>query len=81
MENSNNSLCLYSLSEIDSNKEIIDKLSEKVGNEVKDNSGLCDCKDVLVVLTGKKDTYSALEELIAKCSRLDINLLGIVVSE
>ncbi len=77
----NDCLCFYSLSEIETNREIIDKLKEKISIEVKDNSGLCDCKDVLVVLTGKKDTYSSLEELIAKCGRLDINLLGIVVSE
>ncbi len=76
-----NNVCLWSLSDIDSNKEVVQKLKDKINLEVKYNIELCDCTDVLVVLTEKKDTYSALEDLIGKCSRLNINLLGIVVSE
>ena len=76
-----NNVCLWSLSDIDSNKEVIQNLKDKINLEVKENIELCDCMDVLVVLTEKKDTYCALENLMRKCSRLDINLLGIVVSE
>ncbi len=74
-------ICIYGLSDTEDNKKTAQAIKDSIKTEVKDNSGIGECDNVLVVLTNKKDKYSDLESLMQKCTRMGINLLGVVVNE
>ncbi len=80
-DSNSQNVCLWPLSDAESNKEVIEKIKDNISVDVLGKGELCDSKDVLVILTGKKDTYTMLEELMQKCDRLGISLLGIIVCE
>ena len=76
-----NSLCVYELSDIENNKKVSELLKNKIDVDVKNNAGISETEDVVVVLTSRKDKYSSLEDVMSKCARLGVKFLGVIVCE
>lgn len=74
-------ICLYTLSEGGHNKKIQALLEKEISEEIDVSDRLSDCKTVVAILTGKKDRYSDIDELLEECERLNTKLLGFIVVE
>ncbi len=74
-------VCLYLLSEGGYNKKVQGLLEKELSEEINVSNRLSDSKKVVVILTGKKDKYSDIDDLLEECERLNIKILGFIVAE
>ncbi len=74
-------VCLYLLSEGGYNKKIQGLLEKELSEEINIFGKLSDSKIAVAILTGKKDRYSDIDDLLEECARLNIKLLGFIVVE